>query len=280
MADFVLKKTRDIGDLITDTFTYIRLNFKSYGLSLLYFMVPVLLLSSIIVGSSYGNLFSTALSNDFGETVPDEMLGFSLGFFVGLIMTMFAIAILMVITYNHIRFRFEGKSDIQPFDLVQNAVSKIIGLFFLNIVYVSIILFGLVFFILPGIYFAIRLSLSSTVYIVEDVDIFTALGRSWELIDGYWWMTFGVIVIMSIISNIISSVFTVPIMIATLIIGAAGAEDGGTIALVIGVFYSLTVTVSTLFTAIPLLTNALHYFNLSERKEGSGLRSRIESLGL
>jgi hypothetical protein len=60
--------------------------------------------------------------------------------------------------------------------------------------------------------------------------------------------------------------------------GVAGAEAGSSLSLLIGIFYSLSLTISTIFTAIPLLTNALHYFNLRERKEGGSLRDKIEQL--
>ncbi len=274
-----LQKVRDMGDLITDTFSYIRIHIRSYGLSILYFMVPLLLVSSIIVGSSYGNIIGAALSEDPQMAQSEaELISSSLGFFAGLILTLIAVGMLMVITYNHVRLLSQGKEDIKPGDLISNVFIKIVGLVALNFIYFILVFLASLFFIIPGIYVAIRLSLSTAIYIIEDIDIIEAMKRSWDLVEGHWWLTFGILIVMSIITNIISSVFTVPILIVSIFMGVAGAEGGSNLSFIIGILYSLSLTISTIFTAIPLLTNALHYYNLRERKEGGSLRDRIEQL--
>ena len=277
MTEFELKKTRDFGDIITDTFTYIRLNFKSYGLALLYYVIPALLLGAIVFGSAYGEILSPAIAGDAAVN-PDEIVGWFGKFMIGMCLMLLSTGLLTTITFMHIRLKNQGQQDIKPQDLLERVIPNILGLMALYIIIGVATIIGFFVFILPGIYLAIRLSLSFPIYIIEDVSIGEAINRSWELISGYWWFTFGLMFVMGIIAYMISSVITVPIMIIVGISSFAGS-DPDSIATVISIMYGLIVSISIIFNIVPLLSYSLHYFNLVERKEGSGLRARIEMLG-
>src|SRR4029450_6059961 len=50
---------------------------------------------------------------------------------------------------------------------------------------------GLILFIIPGIYIAIRLCVSIEALVVEGRRGTEAMGRSWGLVGGHWWHAFG-----------------------------------------------------------------------------------------
>ena len=60
MSTFQLRKTRDFGQIITDTFTYLRVHFKSLGKALFIFVFPILLISGVLISSSFVSMFDFA----------------------------------------------------------------------------------------------------------------------------------------------------------------------------------------------------------------------------
>ncbi len=63
---------------------------------------------------------------------------------------------------------------------------------------------GFILFIVPGIIFSIWFSLSSYVFVWEDLRGMKALYRSKELVKGYWWAVFGRFFVFGLIAFIIS----------------------------------------------------------------------------
>ncbi len=129
---------------------------------------------------------------------------------------------------------------------------------------------GFVLLVLPGlavfcaaIYLAVRWTLTVAAMMAEDIGPIRGLGRSWNLVSGSWWRTFGILLIVGILQTIISyGLFILFGVIAALFstgdFQAAVVQVGGTL---------LTALVSPITTiAITLL-----YFDLRVRKEGLDL---------
>ncbi len=129
---------------------------------------------------------------------------------------------------------------------------------------------GFVLLVLPGlavfcaaIYLAVRWTLTVAAMMAEDIGPIRGLGRSWNLVSGSWWRTFGILLIVGILHTIISyGLFILFGVIAALFstgdFQAAVVQVGGTL---------LTALVSPITTiAITLL-----YFDLRVRKEGLDL---------
>lgn len=129
---------------------------------------------------------------------------------------------------------------------------------------------GFVLLFIPGlavfcfaVYLAVRWSLVVAAMMAEDVGPIRGLGRSWSLVSGSWWRTFGILLIVGILQSIISY--------ALLILFTLFADIFST-----GDFRSALVSVgSTLLSALvsPITTIAvvLLYFDLRVRKEGLDL---------
>lgn len=278
MTDFELKKIRDFGGIISDTFTYVRLHYKTYGLAVLYYVLPILILAAIIIGVGYADFFTEAIQSRSDEPPIEETLGFLGQIFFGLLLLGVSMGMLSLVTFTHLKLTRDGASDITAHQLTQNAVSKLFGLLAIYLVTGIAVAIGFFIFILPGIFIAMRLLLAPSIYIIEDISVGDALSRSWELVEDYWWFTFGLFIVMIIIGYLISTSLTVPMMIIGMFAAFAGSADGGSIGTIVGIMYGLIIAISYVFQMIPLLSYSLHYFNLVERKEGSGLRARIETL--
>ena len=142
--------------------------------------------------------------------------------------------------------------------------------FLIFVVWVIVLAIGFVLLVLPGlavfcggVYLAVRWSLSVAAMMAEDIGPIAAMSRSWSLVSGQWWRTFGIIVIVLIMRAIIGAALG---FLFGIIAGVATTGDVQLAVVAVG---------STLLGAIitPLVTIAivLLYFDLRVRKEGLDL---------
>jgi hypothetical protein len=129
---------------------------------------------------------------------------------------------------------------------------------------------GFVLLVLPGlavfcaaVYLAVRWTLTVVAMMAEDIGPIRGLGRSWNLVSGSWWRTFGILLIVGILQTIISYGLVILFsLIAALVTTGdfqlAVAQVGGTL-------------LSALVSPIPTIAITLLYFDLRVRKEGLDL---------
>ena len=127
-------------------------------------------------------------------------------------------------------------------------------------------------------YFFIMYSLSPAIVAYERIGAWEALGRAKFLIKDKWWSTFGLIMIIGIINSFVALIFGAPAMIVTFMkVLKVGGGISGNIPLII------TTVISTVGQAVvsslTYVAISFQYFNLVEKREGSGLKTLIESIG-
>jgi hypothetical protein len=69
---------------------------------------------------------------------------------------------------------------------------------------------GLILFIIPGIYIGIRLCVTIEALVIEGRRGTEAMGRSWALVGGHWWHSFGALVVGGLLTSIVNAVITAP----------------------------------------------------------------------
>lgn len=126
--------------------------------------------------------------------------------------------------------------------------------------------------VIPGIYVSIVWILAMPALLLEGRGGFKALGRSNDLVNGFWWRTFGVLLVVGIFTSIVGSV------IPGLINGAfdSTSKDNFTLWVVLTDIVSL---MGYIFTG-PLWAAAITvlYYDLRVRKEGFDLEMLVERI--
>ena len=102
--------------------------------------------------------------------------------------------------------------------------------------------------------------------IVEGVKGRHALGRSLFLVQGRWWPTFGIQLLMQLIVGIIGGVISVPLGLGGIVILARGYTAAGLLLVMIGSVISNVLLMPLLASMLAVL-----YFDLRVRKEGLDL---------
>src|SRR4029077_655192 len=147
----------------------------------------------------------------------------------------------------------------------------LVGLFFVfALVWAVAELIGFVLLILPGlavfcaaVYFLVRWSLTVAAMMAEDIGPIRGLGRSWNLVKGQWWRTFGILLVVAILQTVIS--YALFILFGLI---AAVFSTGDFQAALVQVGSTL---LSALVSPITTIAVVLLYFDLRVRKEGVDL---------
>lgn len=286
-SNIELLKNRDFGELISDSFVFVRQNLKPLVTCFFvfcgFFMVAgaitgvmqqvkmVSVMNGAFDPNSYeGPWWRRSSSNPFGFWGVEYFLTI---FFMILNYIAMGVTVLSYVAL------YKVKGNIPP------SVEEVWGYFkyfFMrvlgsNIVMSFLIMLGFILCVIPGIYLYPVLALVTPIIIFENSSFGYAFNKSFKLIKDNWWLTFGALFVMALIVGFASAIITMPAAILNM----------SSIFLGKGMHLSVTLTAITtilqhlaqVFYILPLVTLSLCYFNLSEKTENIGLLGRINQLG-
>ena len=310
-----LAQPRDFSKKMNATIEFIRQNFKAIFKCLLYIAGPPVLLSSILIGNFYGDYMGFISRGPQSIESMEEMQNYflSAGFWLQIlgaaVFGFVAGALTLAVIYNYILEYDEKKTNQIEVNDVWIRVRKTIGMYMGTMILYGIALVVLYFIIIipmfllamlqsialmfiGGIgvvcifmYVWISLSLVFIIRAYEKVGFFSAVSRSFYLIKGKWWSTFGVVFVTSFVQSTISSLFLIPWYIGFVVKmmhtvqNKAFEEPSLMEQLVNDAFFVLYFFASFVFYVIPLVGISFQYFNLVELKESRGLMAKIDTLG-
>jgi membrane-anchored glycerophosphoryl diester phosphodiesterase (GDPDase) len=127
-----------------------------------------------------------------------------------------------------------------------------------------------------GAWIGVKLSLVPSVIVLEHAGIRQAVARSWRLTDGYFWRTFGVLLLVGVILNFAAQVVVQPVSIVGTLLGVIIDPTGA------GAYLTITIITTVVTTVLSLLIGAITavvqaalvaviYIDLRMRKEGLDL---------
>ncbi len=275
------RQRREFGDVISVTFTYVRQNFSSLGIALLYVGVPLSVLQGIVAA-----LYQRADTSMQDST--DLFLltrAFETEFLLSLALSLLLYAGVTGVIFAHV-LRYISEPDgtpVQPTDLVSdmlsNALPILITTFGLGVIIFAIAIPSIFLLFIPVIYISISTAPMLFMRLYEKLDFFAAFSRSFKLVQGRWWQVFGAVVTLYFIGVIISLAFSLPSSIIKFIItfntGSGKAFDYTILSAFMGAISSFG---SIIYYALISIGIAFLYFDLVERKECSGLMERIDKI--
>lgn len=275
MQNFNLRKSRDVGDILTDTFQYIRIHYLVLGKGLLFFVMPLYLINAFLL-QEYSN---QVVGDIFDPNNLEILQGFFSGrYFLALFFSIVAYSLIPVIVLNHMNLVSQGFEP-QVSELIEDSLPLILKIIGLNIIIAFIVGFSFLFLFFPAIFFGVKLSLAQSALVLEERDIMESVNRSWDLTKDFWWATFALLIVMYIITVFTTYVFILPTTILSIfLVNGVDAGDSTIFVTFITTLELIFNAIGSLFTAIIQIAMALHFFNLVERREGGTLRSKIESL--
>lgn len=287
------RKERDLGAIITDTFKFIRLEWKpffSYVFKIA--IIPILLAVASVLYISYAS--SKAFSGIDVEnlnTINDENL---FGNSVEIIVAVFLMMVFYLVAYvmvnigslYYIKSYIENNGQVNFEEIKQKVGEKFWAFVGLGILIGLIVFASMILCFFPAIYTGIVLSLASSILVFENKTVSNAIGDSFNFIKGHWWETFGISIVIGILVSILSYIFSIPVVIYQLIQGMSllGTDDPTQMMGMFSdpVYLVLNVIANAgqfLFSSITLIATVLVYFDINEQKNASGTLNQIDGLG-
>ena len=236
-------------------------------------VVPVQIISTILTAdytvSSFD--FGTSSSQTPQETL-DELNQYIGGLAVSGLLQLCAVGLATAACFRAIAQAYLGESADWR-ESLRFATRHIPSLLLLTLLYVLGVGLGTLLFIAPGVWLYVAWAFALPVLLVEGLRGRKALGRSFELVKGRWWKTFGTLIVGFILAAIIST-----LMQGVFLIGMVFGEDNDAVVLVLSAIAGIVgLAVSTPFQAA-LLT--VLYFDLRVRKEGFDLELLAQEIGM
>ncbi len=271
-------KVRDFGEIISDTFLFVRENFKPL-LSAFFTFCGIFLVAAAVTGIL--NQFKLADVYSDPEMVTNAAGRiFGIQYFLTLLFSILSVTAIMVTTLAYITI-YREKGNIAPtneeiWGYFKYYYLKIFGSTLISMVIGFI---GFIFCVIPGIYLYPILGLIFPIMMVENTSYGYAFSKSFKLIKNNWWLVFGSLFIISLIVSIAMGIAVAPFSVTSFIDTFLNPKKGLQISKPMAVVAVIVGQICHALYVLPFVTLALCYFSVNESKEGTGLLDRINKLG-
>lgn len=277
-------KTRDFGDLFQDSFQYVFRNAKSLLLPLLMWVVPLTAISGILNAYHSKDTMDAILEGITGgdmEGIMDELVRNNelIPFWIYpviLVVAVMATGLSGGFIFEHMLIHLHEPDKLEEAEYLRdrafNSMGRLIGSFLviLAFVFLATIAFAMLVGLaaqvsttLAGIlgfagflglfYAGVPLYMVFIIQLYEDVGPMEAIKRSFKLIRGNWWMTFGLILVLSILLALVA----MPVTASLSLSGTMGLP-----ALILGQI--VLAAVGTLVNTPLWVAVGLQYFNITD----------------
>ncbi len=302
--EITLTKQRDFSETISDAFSFIRNEFKPLLRTVLIYVGPVILITGFFSAWYQSYAMNLGMSGLQGTDLKSilEFYGklFNFKYTLVLLGSMISSILLSLAVLSYIKlYKSAGRGNFDSSEVWYIMKQKIapvlggyllIGLAFIVVAavvgvtfYISPFLTGILalVYLIVVIYFSIALSLFVSVVVLEDLSVIESIKRSIFLVKNYWWLTFGILFISSLLTSIGQAIFNIPTMIIGIISGFTAASGGTpdyTMSMLSHIFTVIGTFGSYLLYIIPFTAIAIHYYSQVEKKESPGLSKDIEQI--
>jgi len=286
------KKERDLGAIINDTFSFIRENWKPYFGAVIKIAGPFILVGSILMVffiGYYVNVVGEMAGMSNGGN-PEDVLGLLLPMYgwIGLLglVSLLVYIVVSLTSLFYVKSYIANNGDVNITEVRTNTFKNVLKFFGLGILIGLMVLFGMFLCVFPGIYLAIALSLATSIMVFEDKSISESISHCFTLIKGQWWSTFGVLLVVGILVNILGYAFSVPAFIYQLISSGTmlSSNDPTQIFDIMNDPINIGLNVISyigkfVLSSITLIASVFIYYDLNEQKNLTGTIEKIDSLG-
>ena len=277
-----LAKPRDFGEIISDTFGFVKQNFKP--LLKYFFIFCGFFLLATGATDTLNQIQTLNRFNNFNPNSFDNSTGpfsaFTPTYFLNLFFLMLEYLSITIMTLSFMALYKQKGNEVPDAEEMWGYFKfyffRIVGS---TIVVAVLFILACLLCLIPGIYLYPIISLIFPIIIIENASFGYAFNQSFKLIKDNWWPTFGVLIVMGIILGVASVILVLPSAIFT-----AGSiflhMTKGTSTSIAGVVItSILKQCSHVFQILSVVATCLIYFNLHESKEGTGLMERINQFG-
>lgn len=238
-------------------------------------VAPVQLLVSLVYVSAIPDYDESLFSEPTptGELDTRDLWISTAAFLIGLLLSFVAATIATAACFKAVADAYLGEPSRWRTSL-RFALRRAHSILWITILGTVLSLLGLVLLIVPGVWLWVSFAVAVPVLLTEGVKGRRALGRSRRLVRGRWWPTFGILLLGTLLTGIVATVFTG--LLEGLLVTDLG-DDVVAVVILDAVATTIAAVLTTPFTAAFV---AVVYFDLRVRKEGFDLQLLAERIGV
>jgi len=266
---------RDFGENFSDTFQFIRQEFKplltSFTLICGIFILANAILTGIFQKQALSILDDMVKGVFYERTVP-----FTPTYFVLIGVSIMSLSVMRTVVSVYMKYYDENGTSPTVQEVWKGFAKYFLMIFLFSIPRYVLIIVGFVFCIAPGVYLLVVLMPYSFILTNENESFGESFRRCFDLVKENFWMSLAIYLIAFLIFSISSSLigFTV-----SAIAGLASYFTTKELSSTLAIVTSILSVVQYFFYIIFFVSAGLHYYNLVETRDGTGLARRLENLG-
>jgi len=263
------RKKRELGDIFSDSFNFLKQEYKPIASLIATYVLPFLILYGIAQVYLQIKVIGTIDLND-PENLMANIGPFYANIFLFSLFGIFVQSLLFGTYYSFIEvYVKKGKGNFDLAEVKANLFSNSLLALGAGVTVFIITIFGIIMCIIPGIYFANTYSLVAMIIIFEKKGLGNAMTRSWNLVQSQWWNTFLLNIVGVIFIWIAGFILSVPAILSGLTTTIFSLKETGTIEYPqwYWVLNGISTIVSALLWIVPATFLALQYFNLDEAEK-------------
>lgn len=276
-----LRKLRDFGENINDTFQFIRQEFKPLLKSFFLIGGVFILTVGIINGiyqSQMGNivdlLMGRRLERDAGISPISRIINPT--YFLVIFSSLINLIAMRVTIASYLKV-YDQKGSSPEFIEVWNEFKRYFLLILLySLLLLILLIVGFILCIAPFVWLATVLAPFDLVVVIENESLGGAFNRCFTIIKENFWNSLLIYIIAYLIYSFSSGIIS---FFAALIAGVIAYFTTRDTHSTVGIATGILNIFSFSFYIIFYVSVGMQYFNLAERADGTGIRRRLENLG-
>jgi len=288
----ILRKRRDFGATIGDTFAFIRAHARTLALLYVLFVVPLLLVATLLGADAFPDIY-TALSAGLDGLLP-RVAPLLPGILLGALAYITASTLYPTLVYLCMR-RADEAPDTLP--SVRDCTRGLLPKTLLNLAYIVTLVIalalgalvaiipviGILAYLPAVIWLVVCFTILTPVATLEDLPFPAAFRRAIRLVAGRWWYTVGVVAVIGLVCYALSLAIGLAVDTVTGMASINFIDPEKDLArffdrdriLVAG----LSFTLQQVFYLVLHVGMGMHYYSLAEEKDARGLEARLDRLG-
>lgn len=275
------RKERDLGSIISDAFKFIRLEGKQFFLTILKVgIIPILIAAASMI------YYMISMSSLMDTQETSGAVGMMSAIFIMMIAYIIAYVFINLAGMYYIKSYIDNKGQVNQDEIIANTKAKFWSFTGFGFLAMLIVFASMMLCFLPVFYTATALSLGASILVFENVSGTDAISKSFSFIQGHFWETLGVVIVVGLIVGVLGYIFQIPALIYQLIkmgISAGNDDPAAMLAVYKDPIYLLLYLIAAIgnlmFYSITLITNVYLYFDINEQKNLTGTIEKIDSLG-
>ena len=283
-SNIELAKPRDFGEIISDTFTFVKQNFKpllKYFFIFCGFFLLATAATSVLTQINVFRSVNNFNPNSFDNDSPYKAFAFLTPvYFLSIFFSMLSYTAVTVTVLSFMALYKQKQNQVPEIDEMWGYFKyyflKILGS---SIVLAILVIVGCIFCLIPGIYLSPIMALVLPIMVIENTSFNYAFNQSFRLIKNNWWMIFGALVVIFIVLYVGQMILVLPASLLTMGNLFFHFTKGTAISITAIIITTALASFAHILQILLVAGTCVCYFSLNENKEGTGLLERINQFG-